>query len=234
MKPIFAIIFIFISTLTFSQECECKTDSMLKKNISCDKILLDNGASIYWSFNCDSSWLSFENKKNEKKTLYTLKDELEILTGRLGYTEITEFNTVFIVENRVISGCCEPCDYYVHDKNTGELIKYVGRTIFIGENKNTPFIVTVTNSLYDEKIKTDYNSLTIFNLDTKKEFKIKLPKGKIEKGMENNEFRYPEYVFETPEIKDNKLIINYFTERYIKGKEVKLYTITIDLKKYCG
>jgi len=205
---------------------------MLKELIPCNPKYLKNNSKLYWSFNCDSSWLTFENSKGYKKVIFSLGDGLVDLTTRLGHIYFTEYKTSFLFTNTVISGCCAPVDYYLYDKASGNLIKYLGRAIFVSEDKKFPILVSVTNSNYDTTSTTDYNSLTIYNLDNNKKYKITIPKGEIEKGMRNNEFMFPEDVFETPIIENNKLILKYSTEKYRKGKQLKYKTINIDLKKY--
>ncbi len=79
---------------------------------------------------------------------------------------------------------------------------------------------------------TDYNSLTIYNLDNNKKYKIAISKGEIEKGMKKNELMFPEDLFSTPIVEKGKLVLKYSTEKYRKGKQPKYKIINIDLKKY--
>ena len=232
MKTLLISIGLLVSTIMWGQNCDCEKDTMLKKCISCKPIKFDNGSKLFWSFNCDSSWLTFENIRGEHKIIFSLEKDFLDLTTRLGYAEFQEFKTTFLVTNNVISGCCQPQDYYLHDKTSGNLIKYLGRTIYTSEDKNIPIVVSITNSKYDTITKPDYNSLTIYNLDNNKESQLALPKGDIKKGLKNNHFMFPEDLFETPEIKEDKLYIKYSTQRIDKNKPLKYKTIIIDLKKY--
>ena len=48
------------------ENCNCEENPELSDYISCKETVFSNGAKIYRQFNCDSSWLVFENKKVKK------------------------------------------------------------------------------------------------------------------------------------------------------------------------
>lgn len=158
---------------------------------------------------------TFEDRNREKKTIFTLGDGLIQLTNRLGHASFQEFRTTFLYTNRVISGCCDPDDYYLYSKASGKLIKKIGTAIYVSDNSQIPFVVSVTNRSHIPKF--DFNSLTLYNVDTQKSFRIKIKKGEIEKGMKNNNYMFPEYIFDNPTIDGQILTIKYFTEKHIKG-----------------
>lgn len=232
MRPLLLTLGLFISTVVHGQRCHCDQDTMLKESIPCKPTIFKNKAKLFWSFNCDSSWLTFESSKRKRKIIFSLSDGLVSLTTRLGYMNWTEFNKTFLITNHVISGCCDPVDYYLYDKTSGDLIKYLGRAIYVSDNKKIPFMVSITNSNYDTVSRIDYNSLSIYNLDSRKEFKLTLPRGDIKKGIQNNDYMFPEDVFDTPILVSDTLILKYSTDKYVKGKRLKYKTIKIDLKKY--
>lgn len=233
MKTTLLIIILFFgATNSWGQNCNCDSDTLLKDLIFCKPINFDNKAKLFWSYNCDSSWLTFENDKKQQKSIFSLDKELIELTNRLGYVSFEEFKTTFLVTNKVISGCCDPNDYYLYDKYSGDLVKYLGRAIFVGDDQYSPFILSVTNSGYKDNPQIDYNSLTIYNINTRKEFKIPLTKNDIKLGMKNNRFMFPEDVFEIENIENDILTIKYHTDKYIRGMPLKYKTITIDFNKY--
>ena len=59
-----------------------------------------------------------------------------------------------------------------------------------------------------------------------------LRKREIEKAMKNNEFMFPEELFDNPIVVNETLILKYSTQKYVKGKQSKYKTIKIYLKKY--
>ena len=78
----------------------------------------------------------------------------------------------------------------------------------------------------------DCNSLTVYNINNNKRYNLAIPKGDIEKEMKNNNFIFPEFLFDTPIVTDDTLVLNYFIEKYSKGKPLKYKRIIIDLKEY--
>jgi len=97
MKTIL-FLFLFAKTIDLvGQDCYCVSNPHLKELISCDTSIFKNKAYLFWSYNCDSSWLTFVSPKNEKKILCSLDSNLKNFTGKLGYTYWFEFKYTFIV-----------------------------------------------------------------------------------------------------------------------------------------
>ncbi len=232
MRTLLLSLGLLFATGMYGQSCRCDQDTLLKESISCKPTIFDNKAKLFWSFNCDSSWLTFQSSKKKQKLIFSLGGGLVSLTTRLGYMYWTEFNKTFLITNHVISGCCDPVDYYLYDKTSGNLVKYLGRSLYTSENRDIPFVVSITKSNYDHFAISNYNSLTVYNLDTHKEYRINIPKGDIERGMKNNDFMFPEFLFETPEIIKGILILKYVTKKPTNGKPLHYKKIIIDLKKY--
>lgn len=223
MKITVIIILSIISQLCFGQNCNCNIRPELSEIISCKKTIFKNGAKIYREFNCDSSWVTFENIKKRKKVLFSLDKELIELTGRLGFANWIEYKKYFIVEYHTVSGCCDPYEFKLFDKANGKKIADLGREIFHSENEKYPFFVTID--------KENSNFLSFLNLDSSKLFKIDLPKDRIDKTMKIINGNFPETLFENGEIKNGIFEIKY---KYKKtGKDNWLIgKVTVDLKKY--
>ena len=103
MRPLLLTLALFISTVVNGQSCLCGQDTILKESISCKPTIFENKAKIFWNFNCDSSWLTFESSNKKRKTIFSLSDGLVSLTTRLGYMYWTEFNKTFLITNHVVS-----------------------------------------------------------------------------------------------------------------------------------
>lgn len=222
MRTFFTALGLLIGTTSFGQNCFCENDSILSEIINCDKMEFDNSSRLYWSFNCDSSWLTFESPLHTKTVIFSLGDGLQDLTGRLGYIYAQEYKNRFLIQCNVISGCCTPPVFYLFDKTTGRITDSLGTIIFYSENRKLPFIISLTNN-YD---------ISILNIDKGKKYKIKLQKGEIESALEKTEETYPEYLFDEPVIKDATIYLTFYTEKpnYEGIRQVK--SITIDLNKY--
>jgi len=233
MRTIITVFALLYGTLSFGQKnCFCDKDTMLKERIDCDVIKFDNNAKLYWSFNCDSSWLTFESPTHKKEIIFSLGDGLQNYTGRLGYSYAQEYKNRFLIQNRVISGCCAPSDFYLFDKATGQLRKKLGILIFYSQDKKLPFVISLTNSSYDTTLIIDDNSLSVYNIDKSKTYYVKLLKGEIERAMKSTEEIHPEYLFDEPILKGTTVYLTYLLDKTEKGKKRHTKTIMIDLKNY--
>ncbi|WP_298116792.1 hypothetical protein [Flavobacterium sp.] len=201
MKIIITILMSLIAELIFSQNCSCKTQPELSKIISCEKTIFKNGTKIYREFNCDSSWVIFETKNNKKKILFSLDKTLIKLTGRLGFANWFEYKNTFLIKYKTVSGCCEPNQYLLFNKTSGEKIANIERELFYSENYKYPYFISID--------KDNSNFLSFMNLETNKIFKINLPKGRIEKTMKFNGGLFCESLFQNGEIKNGIFKIQY-------------------------
>lgn len=217
--------------LYVNNDCNCELDSFLVDRINCDTIHFDNKSKLYWSFNCDSSWLTFENSKHFKDVIFSLGDGLQDYTGRLGYSYVQEYKNTFLIQNDVISGCCSPPEFLLFDKITGKEIENIGIVLFVIPDKNIPLIISLTNSNYDttKNKHFDGNSLSIYNIDKQKKYSFDLPNSEIDKICKDNGILYPEEIFEEPELTGSKLKLSY--DLKIDNIDSSR-TIEIDLKNY--
>ncbi|CAA9200872.1 hypothetical protein FLA105534_03288 [Flavobacterium bizetiae] len=222
MKIVVIVIFLVFSQFSFAQNCSCKEKPQLNEIISCEKTIFKNGAKIYYQFNCNSSWLVFESKTKKKKKLFSLDKDLIELTGRLGYTSWAEYNNTFIIENRLVSGCCDPSEFVLFNKNNGKKIANLGREIYHSNIKKYPYFVTI-----DSK---ESNFLSFLNLSTNKIFKIYLPKGRIDKTLKITSGIFSETLFEEGEIKNGIFEIEYRYKTQHNGKWL-IGEIKVDLNK---
>lgn len=227
-------ILLFISSFTYGQTCKCSKEPALNEIISCKIIKFDNNAKLYWSFNCDSSWLTFVNHAKHKKIIFS--HELVDLTGRIGFSFITEYKKAFLIQNRVISGCCNPPEYFLFDKYSGQKKNALGRVLFYSKTKENAYIVSLTNSNYKYSYKSktglSYNSISIYNVNSNKRYFIKLRIGEIEQSLISNDQMYPEYLFDEPILNKNKLKLTYLLNKGDKIVKKKSKTIIINFNNY--
>ncbi|WP_344823988.1 hypothetical protein [Chryseobacterium ginsenosidimutans] len=223
MKIYLVAILSMFSSLSLAQNCSCATTPNLNEIISCEKTTFKNGAKIYRQFDCNSSWLIFEDKNKKKKTLFSLDKELIELTEKLDFVSWTEYRKSFLIENRLISGCCDPSEFILFDKNNGEKISDLGREIFHSQTDQFPFFVSIDSE------NSDY--LTFLNLDTNKIFKINLPKNRIKKTLEVTSELFIETLFEEGQIINGVFEIKY---KYKKTEKDKWHIekVFVDLKKH--
>jgi hypothetical protein len=231
MRTIITVLGLLFGTFSFGQsKCFCEKDTMLKQIIDCRIIKFANKAKLYWSFNCDSSWLTFESSTHNKNIIFSLGDGLQDYTGRLGYSYAQEYKSKFLIQNRVISGCCAPLDFYLFDKSTGQLKKNLGKLIFYSKNEKLPFAISLKNSSYDTTLVLDDNFLSVYNIDNNKTSYVKLPRGEIERAMKNTKETEPEFLFDEPILKGTTVYLTYLLDKPESGKKRHTKTIMIDLK----
>lgn len=199
MKKSSIFILFFLFQYFFTQQCGCYKNPQWKEIISCEPQILKNSAKIYWQYNCDSSWLIFQNK-NIKKKIFSLDKDLIGLTTRLGYSGIREYKSSFLAEFRVISGCCEPPEYILHNKNNAEVIGELGSFLYQGKTKNNiPFILTLKS----------FTSILFTDLNTNKISTYYLKQGLIEKIMLQNNSLTINNIFEEIQMNNNIITLQY-------------------------
>ncbi|OJV50417.1 MAG: hypothetical protein BGO31_13695 [Bacteroidetes bacterium 43-16] len=211
------------------EKCNEERKAMLAEIIDCTQKKLSDGAVVYWSFNCDSSWLSLKNKQGSEHRLFTLDTDMLELTGRIGHVFFYEYDRTILFVNKVISGCCSPVDYYLYDKKEGTLLNYLGRAIFVSEEPKLPYFVSVTNSSYkesqeDNKVKT----LSVFNLNTLNRQEIGLPKEVTEHILTTSV--YPEELIRSKLI--NKHTLRVEIPYTVNDTTEAIYTQNIDLSRF--
>lgn len=220
MKKILIIILFFLSQIFHTQKCNCENHPELKKIISCKPQIFKNNAKVFWQYNCDSSWLIFQNKHSKKK-LFSLEKDLISLTNRLGYSNIEEYKHSFLVEYRVISGCCQSPEYILHNKNNGNVIKKLGIILYRNQTKNNiPFILTLQN----------LTTILFTDLNTNKINRFYLKKGMLEKVMLQNNYLSTDNIFNKIEMQNNIILLHY--KVFNKKKQPKKKTIKINTEKF--
>lgn len=215
ISPIFILFFTFS---VYGQQCSCSQKPELKDVLSCEATLLQNGAKIYWEYDCNSSWITFQKGK-EKRKIFELEKEFIALSGKLGYRNWTEYKNSFLIENSLASGCCQPAEYILYDKNNGRKITELGTVIFISDTKDQPYTVTLKNN----------HQLLYTNLNNNRSYPVKIPENLIENTLKNSEELYPENLFESIHVKNKMLFISL---RYKESKKAdwKVKTITRNIK----
>ncbi|MDN4013020.1 hypothetical protein QX233_11145 [Chryseobacterium gambrini] len=218
MKKSSVFILFFLFQYFFTQQCGCAQNSELKEVISCKPQIFKNNAKIYWQYNCNSSWLTFQNK-NIKKKIFSLDKDLIGLTTRLGYSNIKEYKNSFLAEYLVISGCCEPPEYILHNKTNAEIIGKLGSFLYQGKTKDhIPFILTLKS----------YTSILFTDLNTNKISTYHIKEGLLEKIMVQNNFLTTDDIFEEIQMKNNIILLKYkILNNKTRGFEKKSIKINI-------
>jgi hypothetical protein len=203
--------------------CSCKNNPLLKEIISCDTIFFNNGSKLYRQFNCDSSWLTFENKNKVKKIMASMDKSSIELTERLGYQFVKEYNKTLLFENRQASGGGFPINFELINKENGEMAEELGTIIYYTDDATNNFILYLTTESLD--------TLTFYNMDNEKKFDFSIPKGRLLKTIQESETMFPEFLFDEPKKDNNILTLSY---KYLVNNSPEKWNtdkIIIDLNK---
>jgi hypothetical protein len=204
--------------------CTCESDTSLGSIISCDTIVFSNGSKLFRQFNCDSSWLTFEDRRMQKRVFYSLQYPLIDLTERLGYQFVMENNKSFVIRNNLISGCCTPPEYILFDKDNGNLLQNARQIIYYSEEKKYDFMLAFGDSTL--------NNLTLFAVNTGNKYKINLPQDLIIETLQKTGEFYPQVLFDTPEFQDSTLSIGYRYQKKEEGNKWHKDKLVINLSDY--
>lgn len=194
MKQLLIVIFSLFLHLVYSQNCGCSKKPELKNLISCQATVFKNKAKIYWEYNCNASWITFQKGKIRRK-IYSLDKNTMEFTTRLGYIQWTEYKNSFLIENSKASGCCDPHEYILYSKETGKKIAELGTAIFSDDSSKNPYVLTMSGN--DEVLFT--------NLNTNQSCRIKVSQKKIENTLKNSDILYAEELFENFQFKKGML-----------------------------
>jgi hypothetical protein len=217
LKQILLFTLLTLTSLGFAQtrQCECPTDSFITQyTTNCRTKYLQDSSMLYYQFNCDSIWLTLENK-TQKHIIFSMTTEYYSYTYRLGYQFAKEFNNSILFR----SGCPAngPCNFILVDKKTGKTITEFGELIY-DHSADSPFVESFILYFSDSSL----SSITIDYIDSGKIYKISVD-GRQFKGI------IPEYEIDNISVKDSILS---FTQPYLDKKKWSTKTVTVDLKKY--
>ncbi|SEQ84952.1 hypothetical protein [Epilithonimonas lactis] len=219
MKTFAILLLSSFSTLISAQICSCSEMPDLKDLISCKTTAFQNGAKIYWEFDCNSSWITFENGGLKKKIFELDKTEMEF-SGQLGYKSWTELENSFLIENSVVSGCCQPDEYILYNKNSGDQISDLGTLVYLEKTGKQPFVLTFKRN----------EDLLFTDLNNHRSYVVKIPKNKIDKTMKNSDELYAENLFGNVQMK-NGLLSMELRYKVSKKGAWKKEIITLDVNK---
>lgn len=215
MKTLITITFCI---LTFGQiygqkkQCYCDKDTTMNNaTVSCMTRILKNKTKLYWQYNCNKIWLTFETIKGKKIILDEVPVEYYGYTYRLGFNFVKEFDKSVLFR----SGCPAngPCIYTLIDKITGKKIDEFGQLICID-----------TDVKYDKKYQFDflvyadnsYKNIIIHYPDKKQELTIPFDFQRNNLTAVN-----PEYQFDHM-IQNGNLLTLYYTTSTEKKLKFKI------------
>ncbi|PKL79419.1 MAG: hypothetical protein CVV25_08215 [Ignavibacteriae bacterium HGW-Ignavibacteriae-4] len=182
------ILILSILTLTFldivgqEKECDCiELDLSDENKFKCDTTFFENGAFMYLQLNCDSTWLTFENK--QKVILKSCEKEMILECGRSGLFFLKEYPNYLLFVFEWISGCCTTPDLVFISKQNGLEIKRISKDLFVWGDNDLDYSLYFSDTTYTKLIYR--NHITdieyLYNFD---EYLV------VESAVENNVMSY--------------------------------------------
>lgn len=199
-------IFIFALFLTsfkiFSQQLECACDNMKiaeENRYKCETQYFQNGSSLYWQWNCDSSWLTFENK--EKVILKSCENETVYGCQRAGLEFLKEYNNYLLFQYKWITGCCASPDMVFISKETGKEIERISQEQFVWGDTDKDYLLYFSDSTY--------TSLILLDHLTDKKNKLEFAPNQIDNSVIVNQVLRLTDLFENIEKNENLLTFDF-------------------------
>lgn len=183
----------------FGQKPNCGCDKIKlnpENQYKCDTTIFTNRSMLYWQWNCDSSWLTFENK--EKVILSSCEEPNVYECQRTGLHFLKEYPNYLLFEYKWTSGCCTPPDIVFISKENGKEIKRINNDQFIAGNVDDSYVIYFADTIYEKLIYLDNNS--------DNEYSIQFDFGEVVSSINKNQ------VLELPQLFSNfKKKNDYFT-----------------------
>lgn len=151
------IILISVNLLGQDNGADCYEYMKFEKNeYFSDTTQMSNGSKLYYQWNCDSTWLTFEN--DEQIILKSCSDFDPMLCSQLGLNFIKEYpNYLFFIHNW-ISGCCTPPDLVLIDKETGREKERISNDLFVWGDTDKNYALYFSDTTYTNLIYLDHTS----------------------------------------------------------------------------
>lgn len=201
----------------FSQkgQCGCAGRPTIPENqYTCDTTHFENGAQLYWQWNCDSAWLTFEN--TDKLILEACEDMDAYSCQRTGLNFLQEYPGYLLFQYKWISGCCTPPDLLFLSKETGKEIRRISSSLFVHGEIEDNYVLYFSDTTYTELIYLD-------NL-TDKKYSIDFEPQQVSTSAIKNKVLDLTQLFQDFEFQGNIFTFQFRTEQgnwVRKGIEIK-------------
>lgn len=178
-SAILIVCFVLTVSQLYSQElqCSCENLEIAEENqFKCEIERFENGASLYWQWNCESAWLTFENKK--KVILRTCENETIYSCQRTGLEFLKEYKNYLLFQYKWASGCCTSPDVIFFNKDSGIEIERVPQDQFVWGDIEKNYLLYFSDSTLT----------TLFLLDhlTDKKYSMQFEPHQIENSINQN------------------------------------------------
>jgi len=171
---------ITFSLKSFCQGVNCNCDQIKidsESQYKCDTTFFSNGAKIYWQWNCDSAWLTFENKD---KIILRSCEKMDVYEcERTGLSFLKEYANYLLFQYKWISGCCTPPDIIFFNKVTGSELRRITNNLFVWGDIDENYVLYFSDTTYTNLIYLDNN--------TDKEFTLRFNNNQVDNSAAKNQ-----------------------------------------------
>ncbi len=215
-QTLIAFIILILSLNGFSQKASCGCD--IKKinpenQYICDTTVFSNGAKMYWQWNCDSAWLTFENK--DKIILKSCEKTDVYECERTGLNFLKEYPNYLLFQYKWISGCCTPPDIVFINKENGIELKRITNDLFVWGDVDENYILYFSD--------TTYTKLVYLENNTNKEYSFQFDKEQVDKSVDKNQVLQMADLFKNFKKNENDFTFDFKTsEGLIKKLKIEL------------
>lgn len=217
MKQTLIAFMIMILTINgFSQKSNCGCD--IKKNnpenqYKCDTTIFSNGSKMYWQWNCDSVWLTFENK--DKSILKSCEKTNVYECERTGLNFLKEYPNYLLFQYKWISGCCTPPDIVFISKVNGSELKRITNDLFVWGDVDENYILYFSDTTYTKMVYLENNA--------DKECTFQFDKEQVNKSVDKNQVLQMADLFKNFKKNKNDFTFDFKTsEGLIKKLKIEL------------
>ncbi len=169
----------------------------------CEYQSFQNGSRLYWQWNCDSAWLTFENK--ETVILKSCKNETVYECQRTGLGFLKEYPNYLLFQYQWTSGCCASPDIIFISKESGKEINRISQDQFVWGDLEKDYLLYFSDS--------SSTSLTLLDNLTEKVYKMEFHANEIDKSIRENQVLQLTDLFKNIQKTDKALTFEFVSFR---------------------
>ncbi len=209
--------------IEFSEENTNCTSDLREDFFITDTTITKHGSMIFWQYDQDSSWLTYEEVNGKKTILNSVYCTLMGYTYQLGTQLFDVYPNYVVFVHEWISGCCTPPDIIFMNIQKPIEIKRIASHSLIRLDGRQNLCIFFTDSTL--------NNAQVLNLKTDMTTNIQFPKGFFQSKIEPSGHIYPAGFFNKIEQNDNKIKIVYCYKNEISDSTWTKDSLLFNLKK---
>lgn len=193
----------------------CPEYQYMKETVDTGNFHLMNEARLYYRFNCDSIWLTYDNGISSR-VLYVNDIDLHNYSYRLFYQFQAEFHDFILFRY----GCPAngPCLYDLVHKKTGAVTQTFDALVYTGHLKEANFIIGLSDP--------DKHMLIIYDINHQQVDSIYMANANVFQSI------IPTQEFQEPIIEGNRMSLRYYDWVDAPKDGFTVKEITFPVEKY--